>query len=47
MSTDLLTRDSLADRQGSARDYISPSRLNGSAVSEAVCSTLERTLALF
>jgi hypothetical protein len=28
MSTDLLTRDSLAERQGSVRDYISPSRLN-------------------
>jgi hypothetical protein len=28
MSTDLLTRDSLAERQGSVWDYISPSRLN-------------------
>jgi hypothetical protein len=28
MSTELLTRDSLAERQGSAWDYISPSRLN-------------------
>jgi hypothetical protein len=28
MSTDLLTRDSLAERQGSVWDYIPPSRLN-------------------